>query len=485
VPVDPATALLYVPKALDRLAPAIVVVRPHEDPKASEPQALARSLAALGFIVVSLDLRTNDSAANLLPNGIVPEGLAQRSIRSAVLYLLSRHDVDGTRLGIVGTALDALIAAAINPQFSVIVLSDSAPDFKEQIGLMRHREGQTAPDLSGLIPGILHYAAAEDLFAMIAPRPVLAVNPAPTVFQHATDLYSSFGASESLRQVNGIGEERESWHATSAWLARWLQDQPDLVSVPEPDTSIQAAAVSLPQVEVLATLQRRSVSKMDLAALLGGPLPESRITVALQCAPQQRILLQTEPGLDVPATVFRPGPEGCDAERGILVAVNDKGRDLLATDEIVQEELHRGWEVWAIDPRGIGELKSDNEGFIFAMSLLLGENFVWRQASDIIRIIAQASNSTSTHRVALYACGKETSLAAAYAAATADSHELPEWVVMRQAVLSFSTATDVEPHFWPFDTLNTFDIPDLISAARPRTVSITRPEEVLQYDWSW
>lgn len=165
--------------------------------------------------------------------------------------------------------------------------------------------------------------------------------------------------------------------------------------------------------------------------------------------------------------------------------MNDKGRDLLATDEIVQEELHRGWEVWAIDPRGIGELKSDNEGFIFAMSLLLGENFVWRQASDIIRIIAQASNSTSTHRVALYACGKETSLAAAYAAATADSHELPEWVVMRQAVLSFSTATDVEPHFWPFDTLNTFDIPDLISAARPRTVSITRPEEVLQYDWSW
>ena len=40
-----------------------------------------------------------------------------------------------------------------------------------------------------------------------------------------------------------------------------------------------------------------------------------------------------------------------------------------------------------VDPRGIGESATDKAGWVFAVSLLLGENFVGRQAWDVVRVI--------------------------------------------------------------------------------------------------
>lgn len=478
-----SSALVYAPIKLDRPAPAIVVVRPHEDPEAKEPQALARSLAALGFIVVSLDLRTSDSAVNLLPNGITPEGLSQRAIRDALAYLLSRKDVDHAHLGIMGSALKVLVAAAINPEFAAVVLSDPAPDFRERIRSIRGG-GEKPSSLDGLIPGMLQYAATEELFAMIAPRPLLAVSPAGSVYQYATGIYAAFGASPNLRELTDTGSMERDRQAMFAWFARWLQDRPEVALQPEPGASIQAASVRFPGVKLREQAGKRFVAKEQLTSLLGSPLPESKMGYGLSCAQQQEIAVKTEPTIDIPVTVFRPGPKGCDVEKGVLVALDDEGRHTFESDEIVQEEVRRGWMVWAIDPRGIGELKTDNEDFVFAVSLLLGENLVWRQASDISRIVALVSSNPS-HHIAMYARGKDAGLAAAYVAASAESSTLPEWIVLRDAVTTFSTATNVQPHFWPFDALSAFDIPDLISAAKPRVVLVTRPGEVLEADWSW
>jgi hypothetical protein len=154
----------------------------------------------------------------------------------------------------------------------------------------------------------------------------------------------------------------------------------------------------------------------------------------------------------------------------------------LDSDEVVQEAIRRGWMVWALDPRGIGELQAA-EGFVFGASLLLGENFVWRQASDISRIIALIGPGTPRHRVALYARGKNVGLAAAYVAATAESSRLPEWIALRDGIFRFSDAGDRPLHFLAFNSLSTFDIADLLAMARPKIVVITNLPEFLRGDW--
>src|SRR5262249_10284179 len=119
-------------------------------------------------------------------------------------------------------------------------------------------------------------------------------------------------------------------------------------------------------------------------------------------------------------------------DKGVLVAVDDRGKEGLASDPLVAEAIRkRGWQLWAIDPRGVGELETPKSGWAFAVSLLLGENFVWRQGWDIRRILELAS---ATHRVALYARGHNAALAATYAIAQGAA---PDWAVLREGFVSF------------------------------------------------
>ncbi len=199
---------------------------------------------------------------------------------------------------------------------------------------------------------------------------------------------------------------------------------------------------------------------------------------ALQVAQQQRIKIDTQPGFEVPVTVFRPGPEGADPETGDLIAMADAGRALLTDDEIVREAVRRGWMVWAVDPRGIGELRTDNEGFVFGVSLLLGENFVWRQAADIVRIAGLLGRSAPSHRTMLYARGKNMSLAAAYAAVAYQGSQL-ESVVLRDAISSLPKTADYPPYIVPFGVRDAFEFSDLIHSAKAKVVVITDVDEFL------
>lgn len=47
-------------------------------------------------------LRGLHDRLDLLPRGITPQGLVQRAVRNALAYLLSRPDVDGQRIGLLG-----------------------------------------------------------------------------------------------------------------------------------------------------------------------------------------------------------------------------------------------------------------------------------------------------------------------------------------------------------------------------------------------
>ena len=478
--VGSAPALLYLPEKLDARVPAVIIVRPHEDPKSVDSQVFADSLARLGFVVLHLDMRAHHTRLDLLPNGVTPQGLMQRDIRSALTYFVSRADVDPKRIGLAGTGLAVTVAAAVNEGFSAIAVTDGGPDFREQLRSMRALRGKDLPDTCALIPGLLRYAATEELLALIAPRPMLTIQSSPTVAEYTMELYRSFGAAANLQQLPETGSVRESRFAAYRWFARWLQDRPDISSFTEIHTAmIQPIEVQLPSTPRTTPIIKQPLT---LPALLGDSLPRGFIGYGLQVTPVQNITLNTQRGVETPVTVYRPGPEGGNSDDGFLIAIHDEGRAALSNDPIVREALRRNWTVWAVDPRGIGDMKTESESFLFAASLLLGENLVWRQAADLERIAGGLGFRNAHHRLGIYANGKTAALAATYLAAVA-ARDVPSWIVLRNSVSSLSNTGDVPLYVPAFDALSMFDIPDLLAAAKPKIYVITQPDEFINAEW--
>jgi hypothetical protein len=244
-------------------------------------------------------------------------------------------------------------------------------------------------------------------------------------------------------------------------------------------TPIESTAPSRDRIEITET---------SLSGLLGAVLPEGRSTYGLNCHLGPRIYglgndmvhMYPQAGINMPVTVLRPGPTGCDASRGTLIAVSDRGRSELINDEIVQEANRRGWIVWMLDPRYTGEMVIPPGPYASVVSLLLGEHQAWRQASDIIRTLRRVGD----HRypTALYARGTVMGLAASYVAAIADGTEL-QWTVLRDAASSFRDMTNPPLALLPFGVLKSFDISDLWRTSRGAVHLIRSPEEFLSKEW--
>jgi hypothetical protein len=93
-----------------------------------------------------------------------------------------------------------------------------------------------------------------------------------------------------------------------------------------------------------------------------------------------RVSWRMPDGVVVPAVLLRPG----GAARGAVLAVADDGKESLLDHPAVREAYEAGWAVLFADLRGMGELAVTKPGWVYAASLLLGENFAGRQAQDLI-----------------------------------------------------------------------------------------------------
>jgi hypothetical protein len=233
-----------------------------------------------------------------------------------------------------------------------------------------------------------------------------------------------------------------------------------------------------------------SPPRIDLDAVLGPPptVPPARVKLSKERL--QRLLIPSESDLQIPAFLLRPEGEVL----GVVVALDDRGKEELASDPVVREAHARGWAVCGVDPRGIGESVTDKTGWVFAVSLLLRENFVGRQAWDIGRALEAltADGAFPGKPVGLYARGPNACLAATYAIGRAsEPGRTPlRWYVLRDGFLSYraffdrprslpasyrllpedrdrTTAFDREipATFFPFNALRWFDLPQLLAAS--------------------
>ena len=532
-----ASAHLYVPNRLPEPAPAVLLSSAHawEEGKAHpDAQAFAINMVRMGFVVLVFDAlgrgeRVGSPAdhrrSESLLVGVTQQGLVQYETRCALQYLRSRREVDPGRIGMTGAdggGFATWIAAALDENVKAAVVVDDTTDFHEQIRYLRSLDEYELDDHCPLVPGIFRYASNYELLALVAPRPVLIVQSpsdesypvsgARAVYEYGTEIYTTLHERRGVAFVedesNGRGFQKAKREAAYGWFLHWLADGGKGKPIEEPDTQVEPAdspeLATLPEgrtaptepgisalVTGLANASARQTKDFRPDALLDEEPPRARWGIGLNPALISRHLLHTQPRILVPWLALRPGPTGASPANGVLVAVDDRGKEELVSDPIVREAVERRhWQVWAVDPRGIGELQSPKAAWVYRTSLLLGEDYLWRQGFDIRRFLERASGHSSHHIVALYTRGPNASLAGAYALAMARPQ--PEIAVFRDGFLSFhevwqrkrsvesssdGSSSGTNPFLWDDETpghwfalnaLEAGDIPAFFSARKGR-----------------
>ena len=205
-------------------------------------------------------------------------------------------------------------------------------------------------------------------------------------------------------------------------------------------------------------------------------------------------------GLQIPAVlVAPPGPW-----RGAVLAAADTGKNSLLEAPVIRAACGAGLAVILADVRGTGELAVTKPGWTFAVSLLLGENFVGRQALDLVagRRALATLPALRGKPIGLLGSGPFASMAALYAAVfdrdaawlLADrgfvtyrsflvrEASMPRSFTLASTRQEATTGIDDEiPHaLFAFDVLRRFDLPDLFASVLPRPVLVARP---VNGDW--
>ena len=199
--------LLFLPKATGP-HPAVVFV--NEDGKAAAGivENYLRPLAEAGYVVLSIDPRgmgetdpkaprsskpnsfkdfVNDSETNFYYNslriGRTPLGGRVADVLKAVDYLASRKEVDGKRISAIGHGaggLIALYAAALDDRIRSAAATRSLISYEAIVEneLYTHR-------FSSFAPGALRDFDLPEVAALVAPRPLLLLNPVDEVHRVA------------------------------------------------------------------------------------------------------------------------------------------------------------------------------------------------------------------------------------------------------------------------------------------------------------
>jgi dienelactone hydrolase len=476
LPSTEVPAHLYLPALSEGKIPAILFVPGHwyADSKVRpEFQSFAIMMARRGLAVLTYDpfgqgergISVRDHRrTELLAAGVAQEAIVAFESLCALEVLLARPEVDPARVGMTGASgggFNSWILPALEPRISVTVPVVGTSDFLEQLRAVRNVDWFAAKEHCHFIPRLLRYADNHELLACVAPRPVLVISahndlgfPVPgqrAVVKYGKTLYAALGAAGQVGYFEDIeeghGYQKRKREAAYGWLLKWLKgegdgqpveepalevaawDSPDLRCFPVgqnrlagPGMNALAKAIAAreraparetdhqPQRELCTTLGISYPLPLPLAPDLMGMDPR----LSLGGTPDARLRGWRMPdGVFIPALLLRPR----GTNRGALLVVGDGGKEAMLEHPAVREAYAAGWAVVLADLRGTGELAVTKPGWVYAASLLLGENFVGRQALDLVAGVraTRAEPWLLGKRVAVLASGRFASLAGLYA----------------------------------------------------------------------
>jgi dienelactone hydrolase len=255
------TANLYRPAPSGGRFPGVLSVHGHWTWARIDAVVQARciGLARLGYVCLCVDaFGAGERAINpgpgtyhggligasLWPVGTPLLGLQVYDNRRAVDYLVSRNDVDASRLAITGASgggNQTLYAGATDDRLTAVVPVCGIGTYESYLS--------TACCVCEVNPGGLTYATTGDLLAMVAPRALLVVSATRDALQfsvaeaaksvaYARERYRLLGLEmrighRAIESVHDYG--RPMREAMYGWLERWLKNKGQGEPVSEPD----------------------------------------------------------------------------------------------------------------------------------------------------------------------------------------------------------------------------------------------------------
>lgn len=346
----------------------------------------------------------------------------------AVDYLLTRKEVDPQRIVVAGNSGGGTQSAYIGvaePRLAGVIASCYPTNW-------RHLWDEPGPqDAEQVFPGwIAGHFDFSDFMISFAPRPYLIssaerdyfeIEGARQTYEESKKIYGVLGAADAIQQITA--DEPHGWsqplrEKAYTWFAAAFA-VPDLAG-PEIDLKLEdpKELEVTPTGQLLTSLGTRTVRDItrerarDLAAKrrqaqINAPLQADAIRKALQMRQLngvppatakgastesgiavERLDLETEAGLLVPAVLYLPGGEG---RKDAVVFVSSAGKESGELGTSALDLAKAGKVVLAIDPRGIGESahpkKEGGYSLLYQLSArgwLLNESLAGMQVNDIL-----------------------------------------------------------------------------------------------------
>lgn len=507
-------AHVYRPAKVEGKLPAVLFPPGHswaQGKSHPDTQAFAITMARWGFIVLVYDphgegergiSQRDHRRTELLLAGLSQQAVPTFESLCALAYLLARPDVDTERVGITGESgggYNSWIMAALEPRLAVAVPVVGTSEFLEQVQVVRRWDFYMGREHCHFVAGLFRFANNHEYLAMAAPRPVLVIAAdnddsfrLPGIRQvvaYGRQLYKALGKPEQLGYFEDLemahGYQKPKRQAAYGWFRHWLQKKGSGEPIPEPE--VKTVPWDAPELRcfpagknrpagpgIMAQLQRLNdrlptagqppgaeTLKKSLRDVLGigadaddGKLQRHNRRIE-GGALVERLSWLAADGVTIPALqVALPGPV-----RGLLLACSDSGKEALLDDPGVRAAVDSGLAVIAVDVRGTGELAMKKPGWVFATSLMLGENFVGRQAQDLsaghraLTALAEFKGKP----VGLLGSGPFAAQACLYASVLDPGFD---WLVTEGGFLSFRSFTDR-----PSSLKASYRLTDSVSAA--------------------
>ncbi len=258
------TANAYVPDRPGKL-PAVLCVHGHWRGAKQDPVVQSRciGLAKLGFFVLVVDAfgagergisknlgeyHGEMVAATLFPVGLPLSGLQVYENMRAVDYLLTRPEVDGTRLGITGASgggNQTMYAGAFDERFKAVVPVCSVGNYQAYLG--------AACCMCEVVPGALRFTEEWGLLALVAPRALMVVSATKDAPQFsvaaakkslalAEPVFALHGKPENVRHAifeSPHDYSRAMREAMYGWMIKHLKGEGDGSPIPEPEIKVE------------------------------------------------------------------------------------------------------------------------------------------------------------------------------------------------------------------------------------------------------
>ncbi len=441
-------------------------------------------------------------------------------------YLETRPDIDADRLAMAGNSgggTQTSLVMGIDDRLKAAAPSCYITGFEHWLGLLEQRgdvPGDAEQNVAGqLSAGLDHWG----FLVMRAPMPVLVCAAQRDFFpiagtrqsvDVARSVFERLGAPERIDLVETDaphGWQQPLREATVAWMLRWFTGEERTVREPDElqvltDAEIQVTPtgqvldlegarsvydINNDRVERLRGQRQaawkergagamlnevRRVTGIRPAADLPKPEPRQVGSIAREGYRIDKLVVEPEPGIVLPALAFVPNAE----VKGVVLWLDERGKGSETALAEIEKRVAAGQAVLAVDLRGLGETYSAENhwygprngpyGANVAVAYMLGRSYVAMRAEDVLVAARLARTLAAADApVHLVARGGRAAVPALHAAAleramfgTVDLEGGPESF---EHIVANPLAADQFVHTI-HAALTVYDLPDLRAAVR-------------------